>query len=444
MERQIEGYFKFWKNKQNKKPLILLGARQVGKTYALKRFGKAHYRNLHYFDLEELQSQLMPVFEESLSPKNILEKIGFITGRDIDYKKDLLVFDEIQAIPAALTSLKYFQQNLNELDVIACGSNLGVHGADASFPVGKVEIVHMYPMNFQEFLMAIGEDRSLDVIEQHTGRMDDLYHNHLLDLLRRYFIVGGMPEAVAVYKSEMKQPLEAFEQVRLVQKQLLLHYDRDFAKYSGDVNSRHIGRIFQAIPAQLSRMQDLKSKKFIFKDVVSKGYRSYNDLADPIDWLTKAGLALKIDMVEHPQIPLFAQVNESSFKLFLFDVGLLGYMVRLAPSQIMNYDYGSFKGYFAENFVLQELRSYDLDQIATWTGRTSEIEFVVEMDNMIIPVEVKAGTNTRAKSLQAYMNKYEPRYALKFSGNKPGFDSKWNVYNFPLYMVSAAKSVTAP
>jgi hypothetical protein len=246
-----------------------------------------------------------------------------------------------------------------------------------------------------------------------------------------------MPEVILQYKEKSDEPLEAFTDVRNLQKQLVLHYERDFSKYSGSTNSRHIERVFKAIPSQLCNTMNKQSKKFVFKDVISKGYRSYEDLADPIGWLVKAGLALKVNSCEHPSIPLMARTKENSLKLFVFDIGLLGAMVNINPRNIMQYNYGSYKGYFAENFILQELYSYGHNQIVTWAGRTSEIEFVLEIDGTIIPIEVKAGTNTKAKSLQAYINKYNPLYSLKFTGNQFGFDEKKKIYNYPLYMVSA-------
>jgi len=251
-----------------------------------------------------------------------------------------------------------------------------------------------------------------------------------------------MPEVVTLYVENREQPLNAFRAVRQLQRQLLLHYERDFSKYAGSTNSRHIERVFNNIPLQLSSAQDKRSKKFIFKNVISKGYRSYEDLADPIAWVVKAGLSLKVNTNEHPSSPIMAGAKENSFKLFLFDIGLLGAMVNLAPEKIMLYDYGSYKGYFAENFVLQELYAYGLKEVVTWSGRTSEIEFVLEIDGDIIPVEVKSGVNTKSKSLQAYIQKYNPTYAIKFTGNKFGRDMQKRIYNYPLYMISNYPKLT--
>jgi uncharacterized protein len=438
MKRHIEKELIRWKGRKNRKPLLLQGARQVGKTYVLQDFGRKQFNAFHYFDFEELKNDLFFVFEtSSLNSKELINKLSFISGKSIDIKKDILILDEIQSIPRAITALKYFYQEMKELAVAAAGSNLGVAHSHEPFPVGKVEILQMYPMNFEEFLAGTGENMALSFLKNFQGgKTDDVYHRRLLDLLKTFFVTGGMPEAVNFYMNEKNNPLEALRSVRQFQKQLIFHYQRDFSKYAGSTNSRHIERVFKAIPLQLSNTQNKKSKKFIFKNVISKGYRSYDDLADPVEWLVKVGLALKVNINLHPSLPLMAGAKENSFKLFLFDTGLLGSMINLTPESILRYDYGSYKGYFAENFVLQELISHGVDTVVSWAGRTSEIEFVLEIDGKIIPVEVKAGMNTKAKSLMAFVNKYNPEYSIKFTGNKFGFDRQNRIYNYPLYMIS--------
>lgn len=438
MERKIMRQLLDWRNKSVRKPLLLQGARQVGKTYLLKQFGKDHFAACHYFDLEEQKDVLFQIFEDSsLTPKAIVDTLSFVSGKIIDPENDILILDEIQAVPRALTALKYFCQDMPQLALAAAGSNLGVATSSAPFPVGKVECLTLFPLNFEEFLSGTGEKMSLEFLENFQGgQTDSVYHQRLFEQLKTYFITGGLPEVVQGYADNKEPPLVAFRAARELQRQLLLHYERDFSKYSGSTNSRHIERVFRAIPSQLSRFQERKSKKFKFKDVISKGYRCYEDLADPIDWLIKAGLALKVNVNPHPSLPVKAGAVENSFKLFLFDIGLLGAMNSLRPESIMLYDYGSYKGYFAENFTLQELYSYGFDNIVTWVGRTSEIEFVAEIDGRIIPIEIKAGINTKAKSLQAFIEKYKPLYSIKFSGNRYGWDQHRKIDNYPLYMVS--------
>lgn len=438
MERKIMSQLLYWRDKSTRKPLLLQGARQVGKTYLLKKFGQGYFPTCHYFDLEEQKEVLSKIFaDSSLNPKVITDKLSFVSGKVIDPVSDILILDEIQAVPRALTALKYFCQDMPQLAVAAAGSNLGVATSSEPFPVGKVECLTLYPLNFEEFLAGTGENLSLKFLEGfHGGQTDAVYHQKLFEQLKTYFVTGGLPEVVQEYANNKEAPLAAFRAVRELQRQLLLHYESDFSKYSGSTNSRHIERIFRAIPAQLSRFQEKKSKKFKFKDVISKGYRSYEDLADPIDWLIKAGIALKVHTNHHPSLPIKAGAIENSFKLFLFDIGLLGAMNSLSPESIMLYDYGSYKGYFAENFILQELYSHGISNIVTWVGRTSEIEFIAEIDNQIIPIEVKAGVNTKAKSLQAFIDKYKPMYSIKFSGSRYGRDHHKKVDNYPLYMVS--------
>jgi len=435
MKRHIEIKLNKWKESKKRKPLLLHGARQIGKTFVLKEFACKKFKHAHYFDLEEGKVELEKIFND-LKPTEIINKLSFISGKSINIQNDILIFDEIQAIPRAISSLKYFNQEIPELAVTACGSNLGIAVTDESFPVGNVECLTMYPMNFLEFLEGINEDIAVRFLKSFDGEvLEDIYHNRFFDLLKKYFIIGGMPEAIMIYKANKRDLTTAFIEVRKYQKQLLIHYANDFSKYSGAVNSRHIERIFNSVPAQLSRTQQGNSKKFKFKNVISNGFRTYDDLANPIDWLVKTGLIFKINIVEHPIIPLFSGITQNSFKLFFFDVGVLGAAVGLEPNKIMLYDYGTYKGYFAENFILQELSSYNCAGLVSWMGRTSEVEFLMQNKEEIIPVEVKAGTNTKAKSLQAYIAKYQPEYSVKFTGKKYGHDKK-NTFSFPLYMVS--------
>jgi len=440
LKRLIEKKLLQWKDKNNRKPLILNGARQVGKTYLLKQFGKENFNNCHYLDFENMKNSLENVFNgPTLDPVEIIKKLEFIVDKKIDIKNDLLIFDEIQSIPRAITSLKYFNQNLAALAVVAAGSNLGVAMSENPFPVGKVEIMTLYPLNFEEFLIGTEQVAGADFIKNYSGEpIAQLYHQKLLELLKIYFVTGGLPESIEVYKQT-----DSLVEVRSFQKQLLLHYQNDFSKYAGYTNSRHIDRIFTSIPRQLKAIYDGTQQKYRFKNIISKGYRKYADLADPINWLTKSGLALKTNINENPDVPLQSGIIENSFKLYLFDVGLLGVMNNLTPEKILLHNYGTYKGYFAENFILQELYSYDYSSIVTWYGRTSEVEFVAEVDDSIIPIEVKSGNNTKAKSLIAYIQKFSPDYAVKFTSNTFSFDSLKNTFNYPLYLVSKFPELSA-
>jgi predicted AAA+ superfamily ATPase len=442
MKRNVVKQLTVWQKKTVRKPLILQGARQVGKTYTLKRYAKESFSGMHYFDLEKSRDEFISIFEgKNLDPHEIIKKLEFTTQRRINIKKDVVIFDELQAIPRAITSLKYFQEEMPDLAIMTAGSNLGVVLTNSPFPVGKVECISMYPMNFLEFLEGTGENAAYEFITEFSGemRIDDFYHSKLLDLLKRYFVTGGLPEVVDVYRKNKNNQLEAFSEVRKLQEQLILHYERDFSKYSDGTNARHIERVFRAVPAQLSLTSDKNSPKFKFKNVISEGFRCYETLADPIDWLVKAGLVVKLPIIEHPAIPLKQAVLENKFKLMMFDIGLLGSMVNLSPQTIINYNYGSYKGYFVENFVLSELVSYGYDAIANWQGRTSEVEFVLESNGRIIPIEVKSWLNTKAKSLAAYIAKYSPELAVKFTAKKYGTSGVTRTY--PLYMVSTFRDL---
>lgn len=438
MNRLILGQITAWKEQKTRKPLLLLGARQVGKTHLLKQAGATLFERYHYFDLEEQKKPLETVFNESsLTPDDIIDKLSFISGVPFNKEADLLILDEIQAVPRALTALKYFQEHQTPAFVAAAGSNLGVALGKEPFPVGKVEHLEMFPMTFQEFLSGTGNPAALEFIRNFDGKAtDDVYHQRLFELLKIYFVTGGLPEVISKWIEHAGEKLTGFREVRRLQNQLLFHYLSDFSKYSGPVNARHIERIFKSVPGQLSMMQDGKAPKFRFRDVISQGPRSYETLADPIDWLVKAGLVFKTGFTDHPSIPLSAAVAENRFKLFMFDIGLLGAMVGLPPEAIQLYDYGSYKGFFAENFALQELNAQGFRQTATWAGKTAEIEFLLDVNGRVIPVEVKAGVNTKAKSLHAFIEKYRPLYGVKFTGNKFGFSESLRIYNYPLYMIS--------
>ncbi|MCD6397531.1 MAG: AAA family ATPase, partial [Spirochaetaceae bacterium] len=244
MKREIEKQLLEWAHKSDRKPLLLNGARQVGKTFILKEFGRINFSNVHYFDLEEDKISLESIFNEgSLDPKIITNKLSFVSGREIDVDNDLLILDEIQSIPRAITSLKYFNQDMGRLAVTAAGSNLGIAHAEEAFPVGKIDSLFLYPMNFEEFLIGINENRAAEFLSTFKGgKTDDIYHTRLFELLKVYFITGGLPEVILEYKKEQDNPLTAFRNIRRLQDTLLLHYRNDFGKYSRDTNSRHIER----------------------------------------------------------------------------------------------------------------------------------------------------------------------------------------------------------
>ncbi len=435
-----------WKSNQNRKPLLLKGARQVGKTYLLKTFGKEFFPKCHYVNFEK--EALSKIFETDLSPKKIITELNFHFNTSINIQEDLLIFDEIQACPKALTSLKYFCEEMPELALTAAGSLLGVKLNSESFPVGKVDWLSLYPMTFLEFLLGIGEDalyhyaQNLKHPNTH-GDTSDTAHEKLWERLKHYFIVGGLPEVVSLFAEHQAENLFlAFQTARERQFGLLRDYYADIAKHSGKINAMHIDRVWQAIPAQLAKVQESSSQRFRFKDVVP-GIDRFSRLANVIDWLINAGLILKSSIVSSGAIPLSAYAEEGFFKLFIFDTGLLGAMMGLAPKTLLDQTYGTYKGYFAENFVAQSLVASEVlgitddPKLFTWQEGTAEVEFLCEIAGEIIPIEVKSGSHTHAKSLSQFSQKYAPPYRVIYSAKNFYLDQNSKTQWIPLYLAGA-------
>lgn len=421
-----------WKENPDRKPLILQGARQVGKTTLLEQFGKQYFREVHAFNFEE-NLALAELFSVNLDPTHLLRALRFRQDKDIDIEQDLVIFDEIQACPRALTSLKYFQEKMPRLAICAAGSLLGVYLAPVSFPVGKVDILHLYPMSFEEFLLAREDHKSLEVLrEANQLPIPSLAHEHLWQQLKDYFIVGGLPEAVRTFIKHKDNTFVAFQKVREIQKTLTTAYLGDIAKHSGPVNAMHIARIFESIPSQLSRAQDGSASKYIFKGAVP-GIDRYSKLVRAFDWLEKAGLIIKVPIVNSGRLPFFAYSEENVFKLYLFDVGLLGAMSKITPNMIQEYDYGSYKGFFAENYLAQAfLASGQSSCLYSWQEKTAEVEFLFEQNGHAIPIEVKSGWVTQAKSIKVFAEKYQSPYYVIFSANP--LSCRERIHRYPLYL----------
>jgi predicted AAA+ superfamily ATPase len=417
-----------WKNNPERMPLMLMGARQVGKTFLVNQFGKSEYRNIHTFNFQE-SPDLCSIFDGVLKPEQLLDELAVYQRKDIHSKNDLVFFDEVQDCDRAITSLKYFQEKLPSLHIIAAGSLLGVKLGFASFPVGKVEMLHLYPLSFEEFLLATKDEFVLRLFTE-TSRLKSA-HTLLWEYLQQYFFVGGMPKAVgAWFKSSGIN--SRIVSVRKIQKDLLAGYERDISKHSGRINALHITTLFENIPRQLSLVFDGSIKRFRFKGVLA-GKRTYTQLQSTISWLENAGLIFKIFPVEgKPRIPLKAFSKENIFKLLVFDVGILGAMLDLSYKDLMDQDYGITKGYFAENFVACEFVKAGRSPLYSWQMRNAEIEFLyVTADSEIIPVEVKSGKRTKAKSLASYIERYNPAHTVKLVGKVGGTDKKYRV--LPLY-----------
>jgi len=423
-----------WRDSVVRKPLLLHGARQVGKSYLLEQFGKHEFPTFFRFNFEQMP-QLAKIFQADLVPKRIIRELSLVAGKTIIPEKHLLIFDEIQECPKALTSLKYFNEEMPELALCCAGSLLGVKLSSESFPVGKVNLLNLYPMTFEEFLQALGKDQLVESLK--SANIPEIAHDMLWEHLMEYFITGGLPQVVKEYIPLRDTPVEARYNTRKLQQDLLASYYKDFAKHAGATNSMHIVAVLENLPMQLVRNLDGSVKRYIFKDVIP-GKKSFADLQGPIDWLEQAGLIIKVKVCNRAELPLESFCKPNMFKLFMFDVGLLGCMLNLP----VNEDYGITKGYFAENFVAQELMSAGNQKLYSWIERNSQIEFLTSRDDKIIPLEVKAGIRTQAKSLQQYIKKYSPNDAIILSKKNIASNKDSVVKYFPLYMAgSLAKRI---
>ena len=401
MQRLLMDALIQWKNNPAKKPLILQGVRQCGKTYLAKAFGALHYDDVCYCRFDE-DKNLAGFFEQNLDPRRIIKDISVSRGRDIKPHTTLIVFDEVQSCGKALASLKYFCEDAPEYHIIAAGSLIGVAiPKGTSFPVGKVEFLTLYPMNFYEFLLA----QNAMLAEHLEGAAPHSYpwrtfRAQLEEIYRDYQVVGGMPEVVQAWIDN-----KSIEDVDKLQAQIVMSYENDFAKHASVSYFPKLSAIWNAIPSQLAK----ENRKFIFSQV-KKGWRA-RDLEDALEWLIRSGLVYKAEHIEKPFFPLSAYANHTHFKLYMCDVGLLRRVANLLPSAIFgkNDQYTEFKGAMAENFVCCELKRMYGQNLYYWTAENSgkaEVDFVIQNNADIIPIEVKAGTATRARSLQEYCKKF--------------------------------------
>ncbi len=428
MERDIYKLLEEWKQSVRRKPLVLNGARQVGKTHSLKHFGRASYKNTAYLNFEK-DEKLGQYFEGTLDPKQLIKILSIHTETEIDPHSTLLILDEIQECPKALNSLKYFCEEANEYHVVAAGSLLGVKTAGGKgFPVGKVNFLRMYPLTFFEFLAALGQEKTRDFLEGYSiyDPIPNPMHEKLIQILKLYFFIGGMPEAVAEYAKT-----EKLHVVREIQGEILNAYERDFAKHAPPHEIMKITTIWKQIHRQLAK----ENKKFIFA-AIRKSARG-RDYEEAIQWLSDAGLIHKSYLVESPKFPLSAYADNNIFKIFLADVGLLGAQSNLSPQTIIDGDllFTEFKGALTENYVAQELIATKYKEPYYWTSEgTAEVDFLIEEDHGIYPLEVKAGASQKKKSLLVYNQKYAPSKLIRATTMNVKHDG--NIYNYPLYLIS--------
>ena len=405
MERTIYDDLVEWKERSDRKPLLLEGVRQCGKTYVLEEFGKNNYKNTAYFNFERVPS-LSDIFQPDLDPKRIIIELGLRSGRKIEPKDTLVIFDEIQFCKPALTSLKYFCEETPEYHIVCAGSLLGVMlSKPSSFPVGKVDRLKMGPMSFKEFLWANSEEMLADYIEENdpTKRLSDPIAEKLKMYLDHYFIIGGMPAAVASWITN-----QDIERVERILDNIIKDYLNDFSKHASDYLTK-ITLIWRSIPVQLAK----DNKKFIFSHVKT-GARS-KDLEDALEWLINAGLVHKVIKVDRPTFPLPIFEDITDFKIYLADVGILRRLTKIPSDFLFTKDKGpdTLRGMMAENFVLNELIASASDAVCYWrSSGKAEVEFIAQFGLEVIPIEVKAGTDATSKSLSEYIIKYSPPMAV--------------------------------
>lgn len=427
MKRDIYKHLEEWKLSPRRKPLILNGARQVGKTHALKYFGKAFYENVAYLNFEK-DEKLAQYFEGTLDPKQLIQILSIHIEVEIKPLETLLVLDEIQECPKALNSLKYFCEEANEFHIAAAGSLLGVKTARSEgFPVGKVNFLHMYPLTFFEFLNAVGHEKTRAFLEEYAT-MDPFQnplHEKLIQLLKVYFFVGGMPEAVAEYGKTGNLNI-----VREIQLEILSAYEKDFAKHAPPQELMKITTVWKQVHRQLAK----ENKKFIFS-AIRKSARG-RDYEDAIQWLADAGLIHKSHLVESPKFPLSAYADHHIFKIFLMDVGLLGAQSNLSARTVIdgNELFVEFKGSLTENYIAQELVATKNQVPYYWTSEgIAEVDFLIEEDHEICPLEIKAGSSQKKKSLLVYQQKYAPKKLVRASTLNLKLDRA--IANYPLYFI---------
>jgi uncharacterized protein len=419
-----------WKLSQKRKPLLLQGARQVGKTWLINEFGKNEYKHYIYLNFEQTPN-LKTLFTNDLSPQKIIENIGLFLGKKINQENTLICFDEIQNCQEALTSLKYFQEQAPEFHVIAAGSLLGVSlGKTSSFPVGKVNFLTLYPLSFTEYLEAVGEQL---LVEKATilETLPELLHEKMLELLKMYFFLGGMPEVVVDYIQN-----KDIKAARKIQNDILKAYQRDFSKYSDPSQALKVSEIWQSVPFQLAK----ENKKFLYNDVKNNARAS--TYQQSIDWLKNAGLIHVVYQIRAAKLPISGYADYSKFKLYILDTGLLGAMLNLSSDIILkpNELFSEYNGAFVENYTCLELLKTVEQDLFYWSSeREAEVDFVFQWNNDIYPLEVKSGMNRNTKSLRVYAEKYQPRLLLRTSPRN--FVNQEEFINIPLYSLLGLKNI---
>lgn len=422
-----------WKQCRRRKPLIIEGARQVGKTWLMKEFGRQAYGDTVYINFDS-NARMAELFASDLDTKRLVLGLELYAGRKIDPENALLIFDEVQEVPRALAALKYFCEDAPQYHIVCAGSLLGIAlHRGTSFPVGKVDFLKLYPLSFQEFLMAIGKQQFSELLDQQDFSMITSFRETYADALKQYYFVGGMPEAVESFAEN-----QDFNEVRQIQKRILAAYEQDFSKHAPNEAVPRLRMLWNSIPAQLAK----ENKKFIY-GLVREGARA-KDYETALLWLSDCGLVHRVSRVNAPGIPLRAYEDMKAFKLFVLDVGLLGCMTGLHQRTLLdgNALFVEFKGALTEQYVCQQLKTLaDLELCYYTNDRGScEVDFVVDTGGRVMPLEVKAETNLRAKSLKTYREKFSPELAIRTS--MADYRKEDGLVNLPLYAIGQIGSLS--
>ena len=425
MERNAFQELIEWKNSKKRKPLIIQGARQVGKTWLMKEFGKREYKKVVYVSFDR-NKKLKNIFSETVETDVLISALELSSNINIEPNNTLIILDEIQACPDALTTLKYFYENAPEYHIIVAGSLLGVAlNSDTGFPVGKVDFMTLYPLSFFEFLSAIGESQYRNILEEKKFKLITPFADKLIYLLKHYYYIGGMPEVVQDYIDNKN-----YNNIRKLQENILNSYEQDFSKHTSSAMAERIKYLWLSISSQLAK----ENKKFIY-GAIKQGAKA-REYEEAINWLRDSGLIYKVNRISKPELPIRAYEDLSAFKLYVLDVGLLGALANLSPQTIIDGDkiFTEFKGALTEQYVLQQLKNKPNKSINYWTSRSNvaEIDFILQKDNDVIPIEVKSSENLKAKSLTQYRKNFSPKYSVRTSLAQYKVDN--DLYNIPLYM----------
>lgn len=419
-----------WKANERRKPLIIRGARQVGKTWLMKEFGDSSYEKVVYVNFDN-NEQMRNLFEGSLEISRLITGLELYAGHKIDSDNTLLIFDEVQEVPKALTSLKYFNEQAPQYQIICAGSLLGVALHEGtSFPVGKVEFMDLYPLSFVEFMIAMNKSQYVDLLQDDNFDMAVTFKQDFIDILKYYYYIGGMPEAVQAFVDRRD-----FNEVREIQQNILTAYEQDFSKHAPNETVPRIRMLWNSIAAQLAK----ENKKFIY-GLIKEGARA-KEFELALLWLTDCGLVHKVHRVSAPNLPLKAYEDLKAFKLFLVDIGLLSCMVGLQQKVLLdgNELFKEFKGALTEQYVLQQLKTIKGLNVYYWTAERglAEVDFIIDNGSNVIPIEVKAEQNLKAKSLKVYQEKYQPKIAVRTS--MADYKKEERLLNLPLWAISKIK-----